>query len=103
MGGPRVSETPRRHPRPDVVAGSSPDDSTLVVLTRLEAKVDVALAHHGASIDAHRREIDDHEGRLRRLEERRTISPRELWGAVGSGAAFVLVVVNLWNALNLGA
>lgn len=88
---------------PDAVPAPLPDAATLIVLTRLEAKVDVALAQHGADLSALSRDRDDHEKRLRAIEERRTVSPGGLWAAIGGGAALVLTVVNLWNALGLGA
>jgi hypothetical protein len=62
------------------------NDSTalLVGMTRLEAKVDVVLAQHGAKIDAHASDLQDHEERLRVLEARPTVSPRVLWTTVAS-------------------
>lgn len=87
-------------------APAPPDAATLVGFARLEAKLDVALAHQGAAIESQGARITsqeavgaDHESRLRRLEERRTIEPKELWGAVVGAAGLVLTVVTLWNAL----
>lgn len=75
-----------------------------VTLARLEGKVDVALAQHGASIAAHDREIIDHEtrlravegkvperaeDRLRAVEGRSSVSWKQLWAAVASVAALI--------------
>ena len=65
------------------------DDVALVeVLTRLETKLDGALSH-----------AEDHEGRIRTLEARRTVAPRDLWvgitGAIAAGAALSSIITNL--------
>lgn len=65
----------------------------LVAFTRLEGKVDVALAQHGADIAVHGREIRDHEDRLRALENTPTVSPRTLWTVVASAAGLVLAAM----------
>lgn len=70
---------------------------------RLEAKLDVALAQHGARLDEHTRDLSeiatridkiedrptvtpdailDHESRLRAVERARTVSPAQLGGAL---------------------
>lgn len=67
-------------------------DSVAVTLARLETKVDVVIGQHGS-------QITDHEARLRIQEARKTVSPRDLWLGVSGGAAFTLVIVNLWRAL----
>lgn len=51
---------------------------------RLEAKVDVALTQHATRLDNHAADIADHETRIRAQEQRRTVSPQALWGAVVS-------------------
>lgn len=67
-------------------------DSVPVTLARLEGKVDVALAQHGAAIASHEREIADHETRIRAVEAKPTVSPKTLWSAI-VGAAGVLAAV----------
>jgi type II secretory pathway component PulL len=65
---------------------------------RLEAKVDVALAQHGARLDNHSADLADHEQRLREVEQRKTVSPWQLWLAVSGGVAtFATLVAVLTN------
>jgi hypothetical protein len=65
---------------------AGPDTAVQVVLARLEGKVDVALAQHGAKLDSHAAEILDHETRLRAVEQKPTVSPATLWTVVlGAG------------------
>lgn len=85
-----------------------------VTLARLEAKVDVALAQHGAKIEQHGSEIGelrqrvarvedrpiasvdgviDHEHRLRVVEQRPTVSPRQLGAALATGLGLLLAAV----------
>ncbi|WIC90172.1 membrane protein [Arthrobacter phage VroomVroom] len=71
-------------------SGTDNGAALLVGLTRLEAKVDVALAQHGADIQNHKTSITDHEARLRVLEAKPTVSPRVLWTVVSSGVALIL-------------
>lgn len=78
----------------------TPDDESLqVTLARLEGKVDAALAHQGARVDAHADDIADHEARLRVQEARRTVSPLQLWtafvSAVGAASAVVILIATL--------
>lgn len=57
-----------------------------VMFARLEAKLDVHLAQHGAQLDEHTRVVADHETRLRAVEVKPSVSPRALWmTAVGAG------------------
>ena len=72
----------------------------LVAIARLEGKVDVVLARHDVRLSAVERESADHDGRIRALEARPTVSPRALWAAVTSGAALVFGVITLINNLN---
>lgn len=81
-----------------------------VMFARLEAKLDVALAQHGAKLEQHGQEIAelratvrkvedrpvaspdgmvDHEQRLRQIEATPTVSPRALWTALASGAGVI--------------
>lgn len=69
---------------------TGPDtDSVPVMIARLEGKVDVALAQHGATISIHDADIADHETRLRVVEAKSTVSARQLWGAVCSAAGLI--------------
>lgn len=66
------------------------DRDVFVTLARLEAKVDVAIARQGAQIEAHDADIDDHEARIRALENQPHIKPFTLWTAlIGGITAFV--------------
>lgn len=102
---PPVSETPA-HGEP------SPAD-VRIWFARLEAKLDVALAQHGAKIEEHGRQIGelqahvsrlddrpvatvegllDHEQRIRELAARPYVAPRHLWAALGASAAAIAAV-----------
>jgi hypothetical protein len=70
---------------PQVVIADTASSNVPVMLSRLEAKLDVALAHQGAKLDSHDATLDDHETRLRTVEARPTVSPRVLWATVASG------------------
>ena len=89
---------------------NAPDAAVLVAITRMEAKVDVALAQHGADIKSQGRDLedhearirllearpvsgDDHEARLRKLEGTPTVSPRTLWTTVASIGGLALAAV----------
>lgn len=75
-----------------------PSNTDLVVIvTRLEAKVDVALAHQAAELSAVLKSNADHETRLREIEKRPTVSPRVLWASVCSGAGLVFGAVTIVN------
>jgi hypothetical protein len=69
------------------------DVRTVVSMARLEAKLDVAIAHQGATIATHDVQIGDHESRLREVERRPAVTPKGMWtaalGAVGAVAALV--------------
>lgn len=69
------------------------DAAVLVALTRMEAKVDIALAHHGAEIKTQGQAVEDHEARIRVLESRSTVSPRALWTAVVSAGGLIIGVL----------
>ena len=66
---------------------------------RLEAKVDVALAHQGARLDTHSADIADHEMRIREVEQRRTVSPWQLWLAVTGGVGTLAALVGVLSTL----
>ena len=69
----------------------------LVSLTRMEGKLDTHLAKHEALAE----NVRDHEGRIRKVEDRiqKTISPLGLWttvlGALGGVGVLVAVYTNL--------
>jgi hypothetical protein len=69
---------------------ASPETTLLLAFTRLEGKVDVALAQHGADIKSQGEDLKDHEARIRILESRSTVSPRVLWTTVVSAAGLVI-------------
>ena len=71
------------------------DPTLLVAFTRMEAKVDVALAQHGADIRVAIAQGADHETRIRAIELTPTVSPRVLWASVVSGAGLVLAALPL--------
>lgn len=78
---------------------SNTEAALLIAFTRMEAKVDVALAQHGADIKAQGTQVVDHEARIRKLELTPTVSPRVLWTSVVSGAGIVLAALPLLQQL----
>lgn len=73
-----------------------------IVLTRLEGKIDTSLAIHGGDIEALKTQNVDHESRIREterkvsaVENKPTISPKQLWAgmATAAGAAAAIVTV----------
>jgi len=66
---------------------------------RLEAKVDVALVQHAARLDTHALDIADHEGRLRAVEGKATVSPLGLWTAVIGGLGGTAALAALINTI----
>jgi hypothetical protein len=77
----------------DLTLGSSttatPTEANLLIaFTRMETKVDVVLTQHGAK-------LEDHETRLRVVEDRRTVSPAALWTAVTTGSGLVFGAVTI--------
>jgi len=74
------------------MSASSPppsDDAALVqVLTRLEVKLDTSLARG-----------DDHELRLRVVESRKTVSPRDLWAGIGTAIAAGAALASIIRAI----
>lgn len=77
-------------PANEIPAGTTPESALLMVVMRLETKVDVALAQHGADIQNQGRDIQDHEDRIRKLELKPTVSPGVLWTTVASAAGLFL-------------
>lgn len=59
-----------------------PESALLVAMTRLEGKLDTALATLVPTLDAQSKELSDHEARLRALEARQTVTPIGLWTTV---------------------
>lgn len=88
---------------PPEEAATTEAHAVLVAVTRLEAKVDVALAQHGARLEEHSRGISDHEERLRAVEARKTVSPAGLWTAVASAVAAFGVLAPYLSNLTQGA
>jgi len=79
--------------------GGDSATTVLIMLARVEGKLDVVAAQHGAQLTEHTRRIDDQErrsdgldDRVRALEIRPTVSPRQMLGAAVGVAAIVGVV-----------
>lgn len=88
------------------------DESMPAWAIRLEGKVDLVVAQQTQRLNNHESEIADHEtrlrgierdlphdahNRLRAVEERKTVSPAQLWTAIASGAgalASIAAVIN---------
>lgn len=72
------------------------DPQVLVVLARLEGKLDATVAAHSTDIKNLHGTKSDHENRIRVLEGKSTISPGQLWaglvGTLGAGAALAGIV-----------
>lgn len=60
----------------------------LVAVTRLETKIDALLA-----------QSSDHEARLRALESKPTISPRQLWTTIVSACSVIIPLAGLLASL----
>jgi hypothetical protein len=84
---------------PVELPGGGDQTSILVALTRMEAKVDVALAQHGARLDNVETDMTDHEARLRTLEAKQTVSPGKLWTAVSGASALLLAFLTFIRPL----
>lgn len=89
----------------------APDEGMPAWAIRLEAKLDLATQQQAQRLDNHGETLNDHEGRirgierdmphdahnrLRHVEERKTVSPAQLYGATASaltlfGGAFVFL------------
>lgn len=77
--------------------GATPAEANLLVaFTRMETKVDVVLSQHG-------QKLDDHEARLRVVEDRKTVSPLALWTSVCSAAAFAVGLLTIFDKLQPGS
>lgn len=97
-----------------------PEVAVQVFAARIEAKLDVALAQHGAKLDEHGRrladveirvraiesrprvepaEVDDLDGRLRAVESRPVVTPRAVWGAVATLGGIVGVALTIADRL----
>lgn len=73
---------------------------------RLEAKVDIVIASHGADISDLKAASTDHEQRLRwlrdkfaELESRPHVSPRVLWSVVASAAGLLISAIAVYLQL----
>ncbi|OZV74760.1 hypothetical protein CA850_29730 [Micromonospora echinospora] len=96
-----------------------PSDGTasmLIILARLEGKVDVVTAQHGAQLGEHARRLDDVElrlraqesrpptppetdARLRAVESRPVVTPRAMWAGVGTLGALIIGAVGVLDKL----
>lgn len=85
-------------PEQQVTVTVSPEDAPAWAI-RLEAKVDIALAQHKQRLDDHAVDLGDHEGRLRALENKSTVSPSQLWTSVLSGLTAVSAAAAAINIL----
>lgn len=71
-------------PTPDQTStGSASEVSDVrVTLARFETKLDLVIGQHGTR-------LDDHEGRLRAVEARPTVTPKGLVAAIASTVAIL--------------
>lgn len=74
----------------------SPHESTLVALARMEGKLDLVLANAAAAD----RRLDDHEHRIRLLEQKPVITRNGLLAAVVSTATLVGVATSVFANLS---
>jgi len=72
------------------------DQSTIYNLL-LEVRDDVRDVKHDVA-ELNKDKVD-HEERIRKLEERKTVSPWQLWLAIGSGVTFAGGVIALLQSL----
>ncbi|THV26016.1 hypothetical protein [Glycomyces paridis] len=77
--------------------GSDEDTGTIRLdLARLEGKLDVAITGQGAEIRDLRKDVDDHESRLRTEEQRPRVTPKHLYAGLSTavllltGAAYLI-------------
>ena len=73
----------------------SESESVLVLLARLEGKLDAALA--GAEML--KETSSDHETRIRVLESKQTVTPKFLWSSLIGGITLMLMLLNLFDYL----
>lgn len=73
--------------------------TVLIMLARVEGKLDVVAAQHGAQLTEHARRLDDQarqvgevDDRVRALEIRPTVTPAKMLAAVGTATAVVAAV-----------
>lgn len=76
---------------------ASTEASLLIAFTRMEAKVDVALAQHASDLKNQGANITDHEARLRTLETTPTVSPRVLWTTVASALGLMFAAYPIFE------
>lgn len=88
------------------MSDNSTDSTVPVMFARLEAKLDVALAQHGAKLDKHDEDlrtvngrVDDHENRIRTGEARTVVTPKMLLGVLGTLAALVAMLTPFLDKL----
>lgn len=81
----------------------------LIILARLEGKLDVVAAQHDARlseltrrVDAAERQRQADDARLRTIEARPTVTPRAMWTGVGTVGALVVGAVTIAEKLLAG-
>lgn len=75
--------------------GTAPTEASLLIaLTRMETKVDVVIAQHGA-------QLSDHESRVRALEALDNVSFKQLWGAFAGAVAVAAAVVGILSSTHI--
>lgn len=79
--------------RGEVTTGLTKLEGAMANLTTIVEAGNAARINEAAEL---RKDVDDHETRMRRLEERRTITPRELWGVVSGAAGIAIAIVALF-------
>ncbi|MEU5721566.1 hypothetical protein ABZ783_07065 [Micromonospora sp. NPDC047738] len=79
--------------------GGNDGTTVLIMLARVEGKLDVIAAQHSAKLDEHARRLDDHgrrvdevDDRVRQLEIRPTVTPAKMLTAVVGATAVIAAV-----------
>lgn len=84
-----------------LVPGPIEDKDMPVWAVRLEGKVDAVISLHEQKLAVLDEAGKDHEIRIRVLENRKTVSPAQLWTAVAGGVATLGVLATLvFNAID---
>lgn len=86
-------------PNVDSSPGGDGSSAVLIMLARVEGKLDVLAAQHGAQLTEHARRLDDQarqvsevDDRVRALEIRPTVTPAKLMAAAGAATAVIAAV-----------
>lgn len=75
------------------------DAPVLVVLARLEGKLDSTIASHSTDIRNLHGTKSDHENRIRLLEAKSTVSAGQLWAGLTATLAAASAIVVILRAL----